>query len=676
MHYTNRLLVAAGAFVALFLFIQTASALTLPGFPPHAPSITSPKMVKLCDRVMNVAGITLTIPRICKDTPPPPPAVPQLIFTATPSTVVAGNSSTLAWDSTDATSCTASGGWTGAKSLDGTEVVSPGATTNYVLTCVNGANSVVKDVTVTVTPAPVAPTLTLVKTLVKDDGGTAVAADFQAKIDGNNVAWDVAQTLTAGAHTVSETNLPGYTAGVWGGDCATDGTITLVDGDAKTCTITNDDQPGTLIVKKVLIQDNGRTEVASDFSFQVNTGNATAFEVDGQNDFTVDAGTHTVTEVAHASYTTTYDNCTDVVVANGASATCTITNNDIAPAPTTGTLVVDKVTQPSGDTTEFSITATGSGAITGGGAGSATDATNKSYEAAPGTYTVAETAVDGWVVVSNTCIDVVVPVGESVTCTITNAKLPKLTLTKVVTNNDGATKQVADFPLFIDGVGVMSGEQKTVSTGLHTVSETGDSMYAATIGGDCATDGTITLAPGEEKSCTITNDDIAPAVNHLLISEVHYDPDTTHGADDNEWIEIYNPTNAPVNLSTWVLADASTFDKFPHGTIIPAKGYVVASNSSTTPSFWSMPVGTVFVSFENNIGNALGNAGDVVMLQNTSGATTTVDSMSWGTNATGFVSGPAATDVEDGHSLERVSLSADTDTAADWADSAIPDPGM
>ena len=58
----------------------------------------------------------------------------------------------------------------------------------------------------------------------------------------------------------------------------------LALGETKTCTITNNDQPATLIVKKVVVNDNGGTKVASDFSFQVNGGAAQAFEADGQND--------------------------------------------------------------------------------------------------------------------------------------------------------------------------------------------------------------------------------------------------------------------------------------------------------------------------------------------------------------------------------------------------------
>ena len=85
---------------------------------------------------------------------------------------------------------------------------------------------------------------------------------------------------------------------------------------------------------------------------------------------------------------------------------------------------------------------------------------------------------------------------------------PMLTVTKVVVNDDGGTKIVGDFPLFVDGGSVTSGAANSFSAGAHTVSETTDPGYSAFIGGDCAADGTITLAPGDVKTCTITNDDI------------------------------------------------------------------------------------------------------------------------------------------------------------------------
>ncbi len=103
------------------------------------------------------------------------------------------------------------------------------------------------------------------------------------------------------------------------------------------CTITNTQKPGTLIVKKVVINDNGGTKVATNFSFKVDGGSSTAFLQDadvlhGKNTLTVAAGSHSVVEADTpiAGYTTTYDNCSNVSVANGATQTCTITNDDVA----------------------------------------------------------------------------------------------------------------------------------------------------------------------------------------------------------------------------------------------------------------------------------------------------------------------------------------------------------
>jgi hypothetical protein len=87
---------------------------------------------------------------------------------------------------------------------------------------------------------------------------------------------------------------------------------------------------------------------------------------------------------------------------------------------------------------------------------------------------------------------------------------PKLTVTKIVVNTNGGTKQVSDFPLFVDGNQVTSGAQNGFSAGPHTVSETSSPGYSGTISGDCASDGSITLNPGDVKSCTITNTYILP----------------------------------------------------------------------------------------------------------------------------------------------------------------------
>ncbi|MFA6981802.1 MAG: hypothetical protein WC243_02150, partial [Patescibacteria group bacterium] len=107
------------------------------------------------------------------------------------------------------------------------------------------------DVTCTITNTLRMGTLTLVKTVTNDNGGTATESDFQAYIRTDAVDWDAPQTLLAGAYAVSEsTALVGYAAGVWGGDCAADGSLTVEPGKSYTCSITNDDIAPKLTLEK------------------------------------------------------------------------------------------------------------------------------------------------------------------------------------------------------------------------------------------------------------------------------------------------------------------------------------------------------------------------------------------------------------------------------------------
>ncbi len=70
-------------------------------------------------------------------------------LTATPPSVSAGQSSTLSWSSTNATSCTA--GWTSSTASSGSQVVSPAVTTAYSITCTGAGGSATASATVTVT---------------------------------------------------------------------------------------------------------------------------------------------------------------------------------------------------------------------------------------------------------------------------------------------------------------------------------------------------------------------------------------------------------------------------------------------------------------------------------------------------------------------------------------------
>ena len=104
--------------------------------------------------------------------------------------------------------------------------------------------------------------------------------------------------------------------------------------------------------------------------------------------------------------------------------------------------------------------------------------------------------------------------GETVTCTYTNTlKQTSLTLIKRIVNDNGGTLTIAGVTLKVDGNTVVNGTKNNLSAGLRTASEDAIAGYtASTWSGDCAADGTVTLALGDDKTCIITNNDIAPPV--------------------------------------------------------------------------------------------------------------------------------------------------------------------
>lgn len=86
----------------------------------------------------------------------------------------------------------------------------------------------------------------------------------------------------------------------------------------------------------------------------------------------------------------------------------------------------------------------------------------------------------------------------------------KLTVVKSVVNDNGGTMQVVDFPLFVNAAPVVSGVASEYAPGTYTVSETSSQGYVATFGGACDENGSVTLEAGDDKTCTITNDDVPP----------------------------------------------------------------------------------------------------------------------------------------------------------------------
>ncbi len=89
-----------------------------------------------------------------------------------------------------------------------------------------------------------------------------------------------------------------------------------------------------------------------------------------------------------------------------------------------------------------------------------------------------------------------------------------ITVVKTVINDNGGTKAVVDFPLFVNGKVVISGQTNVFAApaASYIISETTSTQYAQTFSGDCDSKGFLNLNRGINAVCVITNNDIGAPV--------------------------------------------------------------------------------------------------------------------------------------------------------------------
>ena len=142
---------------------------------------------------------------------------------------------------------------------------------------------------------------------------------------------------------------------------------------------------------------------------------------------------------------------------------------------------------------------------------------------------------------------------------------------------------------------------------------------------------------------------------------------------NDEWVELFNPTDHPISLKNWSLTDNFGTRVINANKTIPAGGFAILSKSASTWNFWNENPSAVKIELGGNIGDGLDNAGDHLILKNTSSAE--VDRMSWGTDMSGFTPPAVNPLVFLGSSTERLTPGFDTNTAGDWLDRNPPTPG-
>ncbi|MDH3278454.1 MAG: hypothetical protein OEM21_10200, partial [Nitrosopumilus sp.] len=185
-------------------------------------------------------------------------------------------------------------------------------------------------------------TLTVIKEVINDNGGTAVPGNFSINVNNpffNSTSFagksgeGVTISIGAGNTTITEDEFAGYTSDGGVGDCSFIAELGL----EYTCTFTNDDIAPTITVIKNVINDNGGEAVPSEFTMVIENPlfePTTSFAGKSGDGVTIviDAGLTIVTENKPMTYMGDggVGDCS-FVAEPGVDYMCTITNDDLPP---------------------------------------------------------------------------------------------------------------------------------------------------------------------------------------------------------------------------------------------------------------------------------------------------------------------------------------------------------
>ncbi|MBY4678276.1 prealbumin-like fold domain-containing protein [Marinobacterium arenosum] len=389
------------------------------------------------------------------------------------------------------------------------------------------------------------PSLTLIKQVINNNGGTAVVTDWTLTASGpsgfsGTSGVSGGADFVAGSYDLSESGPSGYSASSWscvGGTQQDGDTISVGLGESATCTIVNDDVPPSLTLIKQVINDNGGTALVTDWTLFANGPTGFSGTSGVSSDAGFSAGSYDLSESGPANYSASDWSCVGgsqqdgdtINLGLGESATCTIVNDDNPPSLT----LIKEVINDNGGTavvTDWTLTASGPSGFSG------TSGVSGGADFVAGSYDLSESGPSGysasdWSCVGGSQLDgdtISVGLGESATCTIVNDdNPPSLTLIKQVINDNGGTAVVTDWTLFANGPTGFSGTSGVssdagFSAGSYDLSESGPANYSASdwscVGGSQQDGDTISLGLGESATCTIVNDDNPPSLT--LIKQV------------------------------------------------------------------------------------------------------------------------------------------------------------
>ena len=349
-----------------------------------------------------------------------------------------------------------------------------------------------------------------------DPDGHAQVFSFNASYDAGGFSLSDGQQdnsgdLNPGTYSVSENVPAGWdlTSAVCS-DQSLASAISLAAGETVTCVFTNTLRRGAIIVEKQTNPDGDPALFAFTSSYD-----ADGFSLsDGQTNDSgaLLPGTYSVAETVPAGWDLASATCNDgspvsaIVVGPNETVRCVFTNVKDA------NIVVEKQTNPDGDTQAFTFTAS----YDGDGFSLADGQSNDSGDLDPGMYSVSETVPQDWDLASAVCDDQSSPssiglsAGETVTCVFTNEKDAKIIVEKQTLPN--ADPQVFHFDASYDEGGFnlsdgQSNDSGDLAPGTYSVSEDVPAGWALTsaVCTDESNPASISLAAGEVVRCVFTN---------------------------------------------------------------------------------------------------------------------------------------------------------------------------
>ena len=295
------------------------------------------------------------------------------------------------------------------------------------------------------------------------------------------------------------------------------------------------DELGTIIVKKHVINDDSGSKSAADFTLNVIGNNPSKNSFQGSETGTMirlNAGSYSIIERRHEGYDLHLTNDCSGNIESGETKNCIVTNNDIEK---TGRLLVRKnvINNNGGSKSagDFTILVTGN---------NPSDSEFKGNRAGTtvilntGPYSVSEVEDSRYTASFSAACSGSINADERKVCTVTNddKSTGTLIVKKHVVNDNEGNKQASDFTIQVTGnspspstfAGDESGTQVKLREGTYSVSESGPAGYQSSMTNECNGN----LGPGDTRTCVVTNDDIAPSsdTSSPVITSPTVNPDT------------------------------------------------------------------------------------------------------------------------------------------------------